>query len=197
MGPLMQAETDKVTELLVAWAGGDAVALEQLMPMVYRELRRLANRHLVHERPNHTLDSGALVNEAYLKLVDQRSVSWQNRAHFFAIAARLMRRILVDHARARAMAKRGGGNIAVSLQESAIALGDRAAELVEIDEALNRLAQLHPRKSEVVELRFFTGLSIEETAAVLKVSPNTVMRDWLTAKAWLHRELANDPAKLP
>jgi RNA polymerase sigma factor (TIGR02999 family) len=193
----MQAETDKVTELLVAWAGGDAVALEQLMPMVYRELRRLANRHLVHERPNHTLDSGALVNEAYLKLVDQRSVSWQNRAHFFAIAARLMRRILVDHARARAMAKRGGGNIAVSLQESAIALGDRAAELVEIDEALNRLAQLHPRKSEVVELRFFTGLSIEETAAVLKVSPNTVMRDWLTAKAWLHRELANDPAKLP
>jgi RNA polymerase sigma-70 factor (ECF subfamily) len=186
----MQKHSQDVTGLLVAWSDGDVVALEQLMPLVYQELRRLANRHLARERQNHTLDSACLVNEAYLRLVDQ-NVNWQNRNHFFAIAARLMRRILVDHARTRSVAKRGGGAIQVSLTDNpeSAPLGQRAMEVIEIDEALIRLAEFDPRKCEVVELRFFGGLSIEETADVLKISANTVMRDWKTAKAWLHREL--------
>jgi RNA polymerase sigma factor (TIGR02999 family) len=189
MRSTMHVQSGNVTELLAAWGNGDAAALEQLMPLVYRELRRLANYHLAHERPHHTLDSAALVNEAYLKLIDQRNVNWQNRSHFFAIAARMMRRILVDYARARNVAKRGGGVSPVSLTDTQRTLGTRASDVVEIDEALDRLKAIDSRKSDVVELRFFGGLSIEETAAILKISPNTVMRDWVAAKAWLHREL--------
>ena len=185
----MRHETENVTNLLVAWSDGDAVALEQLMAIVYQELRRIANYHLAHERPNQTLDSAALVNEAYIRIIDQRHVNWQNRAHFFAIAARLMRRILVDYARARVVAKRGGNAVKVSLTDTPATSGQPASELIEIDEALTRLASLDPRKCQVVELRFFAGLSVEETAEALKISPNTVMRDWSTAKAWLHREL--------
>jgi RNA polymerase sigma factor (TIGR02999 family) len=165
------------------------------MAVVYQELRRIANYHLAHERPNHTLDSAALVNEAYIRIIDQRHVNWQNRAHFFAIAARLMRRILVDYARARVVAKRGGDVVKISLTDTTAASGQRASELIEIDEALTRLASLDPRKCQVVELRFFAGLSVEETAEALKISPNTVMRDWSTAKAWLHRELRCQTAR--
>ncbi len=188
----MRSMTDKsqqLTGLLVAWSQGDAAAMEQLMPMVYQELRRMASRRLAVERQNHTLDSVALVHEAYLRLIDQRSVNWQNRAHFFAIAARLMRRILVDYARARKVAKRGGGMLNVSLTGSEAALATSASEMIEVDQALTRLAAIDPRKCEVVELRFFAGLSIEETACILHISVNTVARDWNVARAWLHREL--------
>jgi RNA polymerase sigma factor (TIGR02999 family) len=191
MRRLMKPETQRVTQLLLAWTDGDPVALEELMPLVYRELRRIASYRLRRERPNHTLDSAALVNEAYLRLIDQKKVRWQNRSHFFAIAAQMMRRILVDHARAKTVGKRGGDAMLVSFDESSAPV-QRASELVEIDEALDRLAAIDPRKSQVVELRFFAGLDVEETAAVLKVSPNTVMRDWRTAKAWLHRELSGE-----
>src|SRR5215813_1244138 len=167
---MMQPEAQKVTQLLLSWAEGDSVALEELMPLVYRELRRIANSRLRRERPNHTLDSAALVNEAYLRLIDQKRVRWQNRSHFFAIAAQMMRRILVDHARAKTMGKRGGDAMFISFDESSAPV-QRASELVQIDEALDRLAAIDPRKSQVVELRFFAGLDVGETAAVLKVSP--------------------------
>jgi RNA polymerase sigma factor (TIGR02999 family) len=182
----------KLTELLSAWGDGDQAALEQLMPAIYQELRRLAGRHMARERADHTLQATALVNEAYLRLVDQKRVRWQNRAHFWGVAAQMMRRILVDYARARGRAKRGGGAPVVSLDEAAALSAERASELVAVNDALDRLAALDERKSRVVELRFFGGLSVEETAEVLQVSPNTVMRDWRTAKAWLHREL-RDP----
>jgi len=191
MRRLMKPEAQRVTQLLLAWAEGDPVALEELMPLVYRELRRIASYRLRRERPNHTLDSAALVNEAYLRLIDQKKVHWQNRSHFFAIAAQMMRRILVDHARAKTVGKRGGDAMFVSFDEASTSV-QRASELVQIDEALDRLAAIDPRKSQVVELRFFAGLDVEETAAVLNVSPNTVMRDWRTAKAWLHRELSGE-----
>jgi len=178
-----------LTQLLVAWSDGDAAALEQLMPLVYAELRRLARRRLARER-GRSLQTTALVHEAYLRLIDQRSVRWQNRAHFFAIAARMMRRILVDHARARQCGRRGDGAVPVSLDTVAEVSSERAAQLVDLDDALSRLAEVDPRKSQVVELRFFGGLSVEETAEVLGVSGVTVMRDWSTAKAWLHREIA-------
>jgi RNA polymerase sigma-70 factor, ECF subfamily len=178
-----------VTQLLVAWSDGNKAALDELMRLVYQELRRLARRRLGRERPDHSLQSAGLVNEAYLRLVDQQRVHWQNRAHFYAIAAQMMRRILVDHARAGHVAKRGGEAIKVPLDEGIAMSAERASELVAIDEALDRLAHLDPRKSQVVELRFFGGLSNEETATVLKISANTVMRDWNTAKAWLYREL--------
>ena len=177
-----------VTELLVAWNEGDEAALEQLMPVVYDELRRLARRHLGREggdRPQTT----ALVHEAYLRLVDQHSVRWQNRAHFYAIAARLMRRILIDHARARVTDRRGGGAPHVALDAAAEVSSERADQLVALDDALLRLAEVDPRKSRVVELRFFGGMSVEETAEVLGISNATVMRDWSTAKAWLHRAI--------
>ena len=177
-----------VTTLLVAWNDGDEAALERLMPIVYAELRRLARRHLAHEhgeRPQTT----ALVHEAYLRLVDQRAVRWQNRAHFYAIAARLMRRILIDHARARLCDRRGGGAAHVTLDAAAEVSSQRADELVALDDALQRLAEVDARKSRVVELRFFGGMSVEETAEVLGVSTVTVMRDWSTAKAWLHRAI--------
>jgi RNA polymerase sigma-70 factor (ECF subfamily) len=179
-----------VTELLAAWGRGDEQALEQLMPLVYRELRRLAHGRLGRERSGHSLQTTDLVHEAFLRLVDQQEAGWQNRSHFFAVAAQMMRRILVDYARARQYAKRGGGAEQVELDEAMLVTSERAAEVVALDEALLRLAELDPRKSQVVELRFFGGLSIEETAEILDVSPGTVMRDWTLAKAWLQREIS-------
>src|SRR5262245_57780983 len=178
-----------VTQLLEEWSKGDQAALDELIPLVYEELHRMAKRHLGRERPGHTLQTSALVNEAYMRLIDQRNVRWQNRAHFLSIAARLMRRILIDHARAHHYAKRGGAAIKVSLGKAIDVSEARSAELVSLDDAMSALATLDPRKSQVVELRFFGGMSVEETAEVLGVSPVTVMRDWSTAKAWLHREI--------
>ena len=179
-----------VTQLLIDWSDGDGQALDKLLPLVYDELRQLADRYLRRERSDHTLQATALVHEAYIKLIDQRSVRWQNRAHFFGVAAQAMRRILVDHARRRGGQKRGGDAHKVALDEALIVSDERAAEVVALDEALARLAEIAPRKSQLVELRFFGGLGIEETAEVLKVSPGTVMRDWTFAKAWLRREIA-------
>lgn len=179
----------EVTQLLIAWGNGDESALDQLMPLVYEELHRLAHRHISKERPGHTLQTSALINEAFIRLVDQKEVRWQNRAHFFGIAAQMMRRILVDYARSRGYAKRGGRACRVSLTEGLIASAKRSANVIDLDEALQNLATLDPRKSQVVELRFFGGLSIEETAEVLAVSQGTVMRDWTLAKAWLRREM--------
>jgi RNA polymerase sigma factor (TIGR02999 family) len=179
----------EVTQLLLDWSNGDQAALDRLTPLVYEELHRLAHRHMNRERPGHTLQSSALVNEAYLRLIDQRNVHWQNRAHFFSIASRLMRRILIDHARSHTRAKRGGGIRQVSLDEAAVVSQERAAELVALDDALTSLAAIDPRKCQVVELRFFGGMSAEETAEALGVSPITVKRDWSTAKAWLHRAI--------
>jgi RNA polymerase sigma-70 factor (ECF subfamily) len=178
----------QVSRLLRAWGDGDRAALDQLTPIVYEELRRLARGYMRGERPGHSLQTTALVNEAYMRLVDYKGMLWQNRAHFFAVSAQLMRRILVEHAR-RHNLKRGGGVQHVSLDETAIVGGDRAADLVALDDAMDALAQLDARKAQVVEMRFFGGLSVEETAEVLKVSSVTVMRDWSTAKAWLYREL--------
>jgi RNA polymerase sigma-70 factor, ECF subfamily len=177
-----------VTALLRAWSDGDRGALDRLTPIVYEELHGLARRYLTGERPDHSLQTTALVNEAYMRLVDYKHMQWQNRAHFFAVSAQLMRRILVEHAR-RHNLKRGGDVEHVSLDEAAEVRGDRAADLVALDDAMNALERLDPRKVHVVEMRFFGGLSVEETAEVLKVSPITVMRDWSTAKAWLYREL--------
>jgi len=181
-----------VTQLLVAWTGGDAAALDELMPLVYEELRRLAHHYMSRERPGHTLHTSALVNEAYLRLVDQKNIHWQNRAHFFGIAARLMRQVLVDYARQRRYVKRGGDARRVSLDEAMIVSEERAADVVALDDALNSLAEIDPRQSQIVELRFFGGLNIEETAEVLKVSPGTIMREWTLAKAWLRREMTGD-----
>jgi len=178
-----------VSRLLIAWSDGDEEALEQLMPLVYEELHRLAHRHLGRERTGHTLQTTALVHEAYLRLIDQKEVRWQNRAHFFAVAAQMMRRILVDYARSRRFAKRGGGAPHITLDEALVVSNERAADIVALDEALNALAEFDERKSRLVELRFYGGLSIEETAEVLRVSPGTVMRDWTLAKAWLQREM--------
>jgi RNA polymerase sigma factor (TIGR02999 family) len=178
-----------VTELLLAWSAGDEAALERLAPVVYQELHRLAQRYMAGERAGHTLQTTALVNEAYLRLVDCNRMKWRDRAHFFAVSGQFMRRILVDHAR-RHNLKRGAGLQRVSLDEAAIIGVDRAAEFVAIDDALNALAEIDPRKAHVVELRFFGGLGVEETAHALKLSPITVMRDWNMAKAWLYRELS-------
>jgi RNA polymerase sigma-70 factor, ECF subfamily len=181
----MAPSTNEVTQLLVAWGNGDQTALEQLMPLVYSELHRLAHRYIKKERPGHTLQTSALLNEAFLRLVDQRDVHWQSRAHFFGIAAQMMRRILVDYARSRRYAKRGGDQRQVSFDEEVIVSRQTSADVVALHEALNELAVIDERKSKVVELKFFGGLSIEETAAVLGVSEGTVMRDWTLAKAWL------------
>jgi RNA polymerase sigma factor (TIGR02999 family) len=178
-----------VTQWLIAWSQGDQAALDRLMPLVYDELHRMAKRHMARQQPGHTLQTTALIHEAYLRLVGQPAKQWQNRAHFFAVAAQAMRHVLVDYARSRGYQKRGGGARAVSLDEAAIVSHERAAELIALDEALTDLAALHPRQSQVVELRFFGGLSVEETAEVLKVSPDTVMRDWRMAKAWLYNQL--------
>ena len=180
----------EVTQLLLAWGQGDRSALDQLTPLVYDELRRLARRYMRRESPGHTLQTTALVNEAYLRLVDQRNVKWQNRAHFFGVSAQLMRRILVDFARARHNLKRGGKARQVSLDEALVVSEEREPDLVALDDALSALAEIDPRQSQVVELRFFGGLSVEETAEVLRVSTDTVMRDWKVAKLWLLRELS-------
>jgi RNA polymerase sigma factor (TIGR02999 family) len=178
----------EASELLRAWSDGDQDALDRLTPIVYNELHRLARRYMRRERSGHSLQTTALVNEAYVRLVDYKRMKWQDRAHFFAVSAQLMRRILVEHAR-RHNLKRGGGVQHVSLEEAAMMGGDRALDLVALDDAMDALARLDPRKVQIIEMRFFGGLSVEETAEVLKVSPVTVMRDWGTAKAWLYREL--------
>ncbi|HEX7331640.1 MAG TPA: sigma-70 family RNA polymerase sigma factor [Pyrinomonadaceae bacterium] len=182
----------QITQLLKDWGNGDQDARDQLIPLVYQELHRMAHQHMRKERPGHTLQTSALVHEAFVRLIDQREIHWQNRAHFFGIAAQMMRRILVDHARSRQYAKRGGDASRVSLDEVAIVSEARAADVVALDDALTSLATVDQRKSQVVELRFFGGLSIDETAAVLAVSPGTVMRDWTLAKAWLRREMRAD-----
>ncbi len=183
---------EEISELLIAWGNGNRAALNQLMPLVYDELRRLAHHYLARERAAHTLQTTALVNEVYLKLVNERAMQWQNRAHFFAVAAQLMRIVLVDYARHRNYAKRGGGAQRVSFDEALAVSNEQTAELIALDDALNTLAVLDERKSKVAELRFFGGLSVEETAEVLKVSSVTVMREWRLAKAWLHRELSRN-----
>jgi RNA polymerase sigma-70 factor, ECF subfamily len=188
----MTRSPQEVTQLLVAWRNGDQNARDELMPLVYQELHRLAHQYMSRERPGHTLQTSALVNEAFLRLADQRDVQWQNRAHFIGIAGQMMRRILVDYARNRGYAKRGGGALQVSLDEELIVSEERSAEVVALDDALQSLARLDERKSQLVELRFFGGLSIEETAEVLGVSPGTVMRDWTLAKAWLRREMSGN-----
>jgi RNA polymerase sigma factor (TIGR02999 family) len=179
----------EITGLLVAWSNGDQEALDKLTPLVYQELHRLAEHYLKGERPGHTLQTTALVNEVYLRLIDWKNVRWQNRAHFFGVSAQLMRHILVKFARDRLAAKRGGDAIQVSLSEAANAASAQNLDLVVLDDALNALASLDPRQSQVIEMRFFGGLSIEETAEALKVSPATVRRDWSLAQAWLRREL--------
>jgi RNA polymerase sigma factor (TIGR02999 family) len=179
-----------VTQLLLAWGNGDSSALEQLVPIVYQELRRLAKHYMRQERPGHTLQATALVNEAYLRLIDLNRIQWQDRAHFFAVAAQTMRRILVEFARRRNRQKRGGRGQQVALDEAAAVSRDQGVDLVALNEALRGLVAVDARMSQVVELRFFGGLSIEETADVLKISSETVMRDWRTAKAWLLRELS-------
>jgi len=181
-----------VTGLLLAWSRGDEAALEALIPIVHLELRRLARRQMRGERDGHTLQTTALVNELYLRLVDVSRVRWQDRAHFFAMAARLMRRVLVDHARARRYQKRGGNAVRVSLTETEPIAADRRADLVALDDALTALASFDERKGRVVELRFFGGLNVAETAEALAVSVETVARDWRLAKAWLHKELTRD-----
>jgi RNA polymerase sigma-70 factor, ECF subfamily len=182
---------EEVSGLLQAWSEGDRDALDRLTPIVYGELHRLAQRYMRRERPGHSLQATALVNEAYMRLADYKSMRWQNRAHFFAVSAQLMRRILVEHAR-RHNLKRGGDVPHVALEETVMIGTDRDADLVSLDDAMNTLAQFDARKAQVVEMRFFGGLSVEETAEVLKVSSITVMRDWSTAKAWLYRELAGE-----
>ena len=182
----------EVTQLLIDWSRGDQAALEQLIPLIHAELRRLARYHMGRENPGHTLQTSALINEAYIRLVDQQNVPWQNRAHFLAVSAQVMRHILIDHARSHTAAKRGGGALKVPLDE-AMALNDqRANELLALDDALNSLAAMDARKSQIIELRFFGGLSIEETAEAMKISRITVTREWRSAKAWLRREMNQD-----
>lgn len=186
----MATSSQNITKLLIDWRNGDQEALDRLMPLVYEELRRMANHYMRNERQGHTLQTSALVNEAYLRLVDHENIEWQNRSHFFGLAAQAMRRILVDHARSRNYQKRGGAVQQVSLDEAATLAEERAAELIALDEALQELAKLDPRKSRIVEMRYFGGLSGEETAEALGISTATVSRDWETAKAWLLRELS-------
>ena len=181
---------NEVTQLLLRWSEGDKAALGKLMPLVYRELRRLAGHYMRRERPGHTLQASALVNEAYLRLVDYRRMQWQNRAHFFAVAAQAMRRVLVEHARSRQYAKRGGTAQRISLDDVAVLTDQQAAELVALDDALTSLEALDARKARIVELRYIGGLSIEESAETLGVSTATVERDWRSAKAWLYRAIS-------
>src|SRR5688572_44785 len=188
----MRAQPKEITQLLVAWSEGDESALERLAPLIQSELHRLARHYMSRERPGHLLQTSALVNEAYLRLIDWKAVRWQNRAHFFGVAAQMMRRILVDFARERQYLKHGGGTLRVSLHEAASFVVHRNTDLVALDEALTALAKVDPRKVRVVEMRFFAGLSVEEVADVLKVSKETVMRDWRLAKVWLLRELEGE-----
>lgn len=183
------ASTQEITQLLRAWGAGDETALDELTRVCYRELRRIALQHMRREQPGHTLQASALVNEAFLRLTDWKNVEWQNRAHFFAMAARVMRNVLVDFARKRVRAKRGADPLMVSLGAAARVPQERNTDLLALDEALDALAALSPRQSKVIELKFFGGLTNEEAAEVLKVSPDTVRRDWRLAQAWLYREL--------
>ena len=183
-------QTHKITQMLREWSDGNREALEELMPLVYRELHQQAARYLRRERQNHTLQTTGLIHEAYLKLVDQRQVNWQSRTHFYAIAAQLMRRILVDHARTKKREKRGGDLLLMPLEDAAqVAGNEKNVDLVALDEALNKLAEIDRQQARIVELRYFSGLSLEETAEALKISRTTVAQDWSMAKAWLHREL--------
>jgi RNA polymerase sigma factor (TIGR02999 family) len=184
----------EITQLLAEWSEGNQAALDKLYPLVYNELRRMAHGYLRRERKGHTLQTTALINEAYLRLVDQKCVHWANRSHFFGISAQIMRRILIDHARRYDYAKRGGGAQRISLDEVAIVAKERARSLLMLDEALKSLAEIDPRRSEVVELRYFGGLNNEEIARVLKISENTVTRDWNMARAWLYQELSRSVA---
>ncbi len=185
----MSHPTREVTTLLMEWNNGQAEALEQLMPLVYNELRQIAKRYLRKERADHTLQTTALVHEAYIRLIDQKQANWQNRAQFFGVAAQMMRRILVDHARGHAADKRGGGAAKLSLDEAIEIADQKEVDLIALDDALTHLAELDEQQSRVVELRFFGGLTVEETAEVMKLSPATIKREWSMAKAWLHREL--------
>ena len=185
----MSAETIETTRLLRAWAAGDQGALDQLTPRVYKELRRIAGRFMQNERPSHSIQATSLVHEAYLKLIDVDNVDWQHRAHFFAVSARIMRHILLDRARSRLAEKRGGNVVRINLDEVPEIWGERAEELIALDDALDALANIDPRKARVVELRFFGGLTVQEAAGILEVSPDTVVRDWSMARAWLLREL--------
>jgi RNA polymerase sigma-70 factor, ECF subfamily len=192
--PTANLTREQVTVLLQAWSNGDPSAPEKLTPLIYSELRRLARRSMRRENPQHTLETGALINEAYLRLADWKNARWENRAHFYGVASQIMRRVLVDYARSRSYQKRGGGARPVSIDEAIVPLPNQAPDVLALDEALERLAKLDSRKSRVVELRFFAGLSVEETAGVLNVSPFTVIRDWNFAKAWLHREIRRSDA---
>jgi RNA polymerase sigma factor (TIGR02999 family) len=186
----------EVTQILHEWSDGDKDAPARLMPLVYNELRRQARNYLARERGSHTLQPTALVHEAYLRLVDQTRISWQNRAHFFGIAANMMRRVLVDHARSHASEKRGGAAVRLSIEDIQIPLEQRASDLVALDEALEKLVKFDERKAKIVEMRFFGGLTDEEIAEVLNVSSRTVLRDWKTARLWLYRELSETPVAI-
>ena len=181
----MSPSPGTITRLLVDWRDGDKAALDRLVPLVYRELRRLAGYYMRRQRAHHTLQTSALINEAYLRLIDHKNMRWENRAHFYAVAAQAMRRILVDHARSRGYAKRGGGALKMSFDEAVIGAEERGAELIALDDALQDLAAIDPRKCQIVELRYFGGLSVDETAEVIGVSSVTVMREWRSAKGWL------------
>ena len=187
----MTAPTEEITELLTNWSRGEKAALERLVPLVYPELRRIAKRQMARENPDHTLQTSALINEAYLKLVDREKVDWQNRAHFFAVSAQVMRHILIDHARKYLYNKRGAGAQHVPLEEATIVEEKRSADLVALDEALNALTTLDPRRTQIIELKFFGGLNAEEIAEVMGISPSTVQREWRAAKAWLHHTMTH------
>ena len=187
----MSEPSEHITRLLVQWSDGDAAAMDELLPLVYADLRRLADAYLRRERFDHTLQSTALVHEAFLKLIDQRETHWKNRAHFFGIAAQAIRRILVDHARQRKAEKRGGNAIRLALDQSIAAVNQKDVDVMALDDALTRLADLDKRQAEIVELRFFGGLSIDETAEVLHISAPTVKREWASARAWLFRDLTS------
>jgi RNA polymerase sigma factor (TIGR02999 family) len=189
-----KTQPHQITELLAEWRDGNQSALDELYPLVYDELHRLARRYMSRERKGHTLQTTALINEAYVRLVDQKNVQWANRSHFFAISAQIMRRILIDHARRYGYAKRGGGAKQVSLEEVAAIVPEQGRELIRLDEALKSLAERDPRRSQVVELRYFGGLNNEEIAGVLNVSQNTVTRDWNMARAWLYQQLSENSA---
>jgi len=185
---------NEVTQLLVSWGKGDQQSLESLIPLVYDELRRQARRYLRRERPDHTLQSSALVHEVYVRLIDQRQANWHNRSQFFGVAAQLMRRILVDHARSRGAVKRGAGVTKLAIAEEVAAIEMQNVDLIALDTSLTKLGQIDPQQCRIVELRFFSGLSIEDTADALSISPATVKRDWAMAKAWLYREISGSPA---
>lgn len=189
----MTPSSQSITQLLIEWRDGDQTALDRLIPLVHQELRRLAHYYMNQERLEHTLQTTALVNEAYLKLVDHKGMHWQNRAHFFAVAAQAMRRILVDHARTRDAQKRGGGLAMTNLDEAANIADTQAAELLAVNDALDQLAQLDPRKSRIVELRYFGGMTVEETAEVVGLSPTSVNREWKSAKTWLLKAMQDKP----